>query len=85
MVIQIPVEELYITPKWMISQIDGVSIDYTDCTVHAIFRGQGESKIIASLKDYGITLDNRSWGYQVSFGKAGIYILIEKNHNIYNG
>jgi hypothetical protein len=61
MVIQIPVEELYITPKWMIS------------------------KIIASLKDYGITLDNRSWGYQVSFGKAGIYILIEKNHNIYNG
>jgi len=38
MVIQIPVEELYITPKWMISQIDGVSIDYADCTVHAIFR-----------------------------------------------
>jgi hypothetical protein len=85
MVIQIPVEELHITPKWMISEIVGVSIDYADSTVHAVFRGRDESKIIFSLKDYGITLDNRFWGYQASFGKAGIYILIEKNHNTYNG
>jgi len=85
MLIHIPASELHIIPKWMISEIVGVSIDYTNSTVNAVFRGRDESKIIFNLKDYGITLDNRYWGYQTSFGKAGIYILIEKTHNIYNG
>ena len=38
------------------------------------------------LKKYGIKLDNRFCGYEVSVGKAGVFIkLTNSNHTIYNG
>lgn len=82
MIIIIPVHELTITPEWSISRIIGVSIDYMDSTVHAVFQGQPHEEIIIRLKDYGITLDNRFWGYKTSFGEAGLYLELRKKDQI---
>jgi|688.fasta_scaffold382650_3 hypothetical protein len=78
MLVHIPVEELDINPSWAINKIIGVSIDYADSTVHAIFYGEAESAIIFRLKSYGMTLDNRCCGYHVSHGPAGIFIKLTK-------
>lgn len=81
MIFIISPEELDINPEWMLSRIIGISIDYEHSTVHATFSGQSEDQTILRLKDYGITLDNRFWGYESSFGKAGILIKFTKKIN----
>ena len=77
MIILIPPDELKIEPSWSIKMLTSVSIDYADSTVWAAFAGQKESLIVCRLKDYGITLDNRRWGYTSSCGEAGLMIKID--------
>lgn len=81
MILMVSPEELNLDPDWMISRIIGISVDYADSTVHALFSGQAEEKVILRLRDYGITLDNRFWGYESSFGKAGILIKFTKKRD----
>jgi hypothetical protein len=86
MLIHIPAEELVIVPYWRISSIRSVNVDYADNCLYAVFDGEKDEKCIFDLKKYGIKLDNRFCGYEVSVGKAGVFIkLTDNNHTIYKG
>ena len=62
--------------SWKIGFITQPSIDYADNAIWAIF--EGKDVIIFRFKDYGFINDNRRNTYDISAGKAGITIRIEK-------
>jgi len=62
--------------SWKMGFITQPSIDYADNAIWAIF--EGENVIIFRFKDYGFINDNRYNSYDVSAGKAGITIKIER-------
>jgi len=62
--------------SWKMSMITQPSIDYADNAIWAIF--EGKDVIIFRFKDYGFINDNRRNTYDISAGKAGITIKIDK-------
>ena len=62
--------------SWKMGFITQPSIDYADNAIWAIF--EGTNVIIFRFKDYGFINDNRYNSYDVSAGKAGITIKIER-------
>ena len=62
--------------SWKMGMITQPSIDYADNAIWAIF--EGKDVIIFRFKDYGFINDNRRNTYDISAGKAGITIRIEK-------
>ena len=62
--------------SWKMGFITQPSIDYADNAIWAIF--EGENVIIFRFKDYGFINDNRYNSYDISAGKAGITIKIER-------
>ena len=62
--------------SWKMGFITQPSIDYADNAIWAIF--EGKDVIIFRFKDYGFINDNRRNTYDISAGKAGIMIRIEK-------
>ena len=62
--------------SWKMGFITQPSIDYADNAIWAIF--EGTNVIIFRFKDYGFINDNRYNSYDVSAGKAGITIKIDK-------
>ncbi len=62
--------------SWKMGMITQPSIDYADNAIWAIF--EGNDVIIFRFKDYGFINDNRRNTYDISAGKAGITIRIEK-------
>ena len=62
--------------SWKMGFITHPSIDYADNAIWAIF--EGENVIIFRFKDYGFINDNRYNSYDISAGKAGITIKIER-------
>ena len=78
MIINILPEELEpeFRESWKMGWITQLSIDYADNAIWAIF--EGKQVIIFKFKDYGFINDNRRNTYDISAGKAGIMIRIEK-------
>ena len=68
--------ELEFINSWKMGMITQPSIDYADNAIWAIF--EGKDVIIFKFKDYGFINDNRRNTYDISAGKAGITIRIEK-------
>jgi hypothetical protein len=62
--------------SWKMGMITQPSIDYADNAIWAIF--EGKDIIIFRFKDYGFINDNRRNTYDISAGKAGITLRIEK-------
>jgi hypothetical protein len=62
--------------SWKMGFITQPSIDYSDNAIWAIF--EGKDVIIFRFKDYGFINDNRRNTYDISTGKAGITIKIDK-------
>ena len=62
--------------SWKMGMITQPSIDYADNAIWAIF--EGKDIIIFRFKDYGFINDNRRNTYDISAGKAGITIKIER-------
>ena len=62
--------------SWKMGFITQPSIDYADNAIWAIF--EGKDVIIFRFKDYGFINDNRRNTYDISAGKAGITIKIDK-------
>jgi len=62
--------------SWKMGMITQPSIDYADNAIWAIF--EGKDVIIFRFKDYGFINDNRRNTYDISAGKAGITIKIDK-------
>jgi hypothetical protein len=62
--------------SWKMGFITQPSIDYADNAIWAIF--EGKDVIIFKFKDYGFINDNRRNTYDISAGKAGITIKIDK-------
>ena len=62
--------------SWKMGFISQPSIDYADNAIHAVF--EGKIVIIFRFKNYGFITDNRFNTYDISAGKAGITIKIEK-------
>ena len=62
--------------SWKMGMITQPSIDYADNAIWAIF--EGNDVIIFRFKDYGFINDNRRNTYDISAGKAGITIKIDK-------
>jgi len=62
--------------SWKMGFITQPSIDYADNAIWAIF--EGNDIIIFRFKDYGFINDNRRNTYDISAGKAGITIKIDK-------
>jgi hypothetical protein len=62
--------------SWKMGMITQPSIDYADNAIWAIF--EGKDVIIFRFKDYGFINDNRRNTYDISAGKAGITIKIER-------
>ena len=62
--------------SWKMGFITQPSIDYADNSIYAIL--EGRQVIIFRFKDYGFINDNRYNSYDVSAGKAGITIKIER-------
>jgi hypothetical protein len=62
--------------SWKMGFITQPSIDYADNAIWAIF--EGKDAIIFRFKDYGFINDNRRNTYDISAGKAGITIKIDK-------
>ena len=62
--------------SWKVGFITQPSIDYADNAIWAIF--EGKNVIIFRFKDYGFINDNRRNTYDISAGKAGITIKIDK-------
>jgi hypothetical protein len=62
--------------SWKMGFITQPSIDYADNAIWAIF--EGTNVIIFRFKDYGFINDNRYNSYDISAGKAGITIKIER-------
>jgi hypothetical protein len=62
--------------SWKMGMITQPSIDYADNAIWAIF--EGKDIIIFRFKDYGFINDNRRNTYDISAGKAGITIKIDK-------
>ena len=62
--------------SWKMGMITQPSIDYADNAIWAIF--EGTNVIIFRFKDYGFINDNRRNTYDISAGKAGITIKIDK-------
>ena len=62
--------------SWKMGFITQPSIDYADNAIWAIF--EGTNVIIFRFKDYGFINDNRRNTYDISAGKAGITIKIDK-------
>jgi len=81
MLIHISINELEekFRKPWKLELITELSIDYATNCIHGWFEGKDE--IIFKFKDYGFINDNRSNSYSLSFGNAGITILIEKIKN----
>ena len=78
MIINILPEELEpeFRESWKMGWITQLSIDYADNAIWAIF--EGKQVIIFKFNDYGFINDNRRNTYDISAGKAGIMIRIEK-------
>jgi len=62
--------------SWKMGFITQPSIDYADNAIWAIF--EGKNVIIFRFKDYGFINDNRYNSYDISAGKAGITIKIQR-------
>ena len=62
--------------SWKMGWITQPSIDYADNAIWAVF--EGKDIIIFRFKDYGFINDNRRNTYDISTGKAGITIKIDK-------
>jgi hypothetical protein len=62
--------------SWKMGMITQPSIDYADNAIWAIF--EGKDVIIFRFKYYGFINDNRRNTYDISAGKAGITIKIDK-------
>jgi hypothetical protein len=60
--------------SWKLGYITQPSIDYADNALYAIF----ENKLVTIFRfnKFGIYLDNRFNGYQISYGLAGITIIL---------
>jgi len=62
--------------SWKMGFITQPSIDYADNAIWAIF--EGKQVIIFRFKKYGFINDNRENTYDISAGKAGIMIRIQR-------
>ena len=62
--------------SWKMGFITQPSIDYADNAIWAIF--EGNNVIIFRFREYGFINDNRYNSYDISAGKAGITIKIER-------
>ena len=60
---------------WKQNLIKNLHIDYATNAIHGWF--EGNDVIIFKFKDYGWIMDNRTSGYKISNGGAGILICIE--------
>ena len=63
----------------MFERMYNLGIDYADNAIYGYYEDQ--EYIIFKFSDYGFINDNRSNSYSLSFGNAGITILIEKIKN----
>lgn len=63
--------------SWRMGFISHPSIDYADNAIYAVF--EGKIVIIFRFKKYGFINDNRENTYDISAGKAGITIKINRN------
>ena len=68
-------EEEFRTP-WKSGLIKSPAIDYATNAIHGWF--EGKDSVIFRFKDYGFINDNRRNTYDISAGKAGITIKIDK-------
>ena len=77
MFIQILPDELIEEFKvpWKQQLIKNLHIDYATNAIHGWF--EQKEVIIFRFKDYGWIMDNRTSGYKISNGGAGILICIE--------
>ena len=62
--------------SWKMGFITQPSIDYADNAIWAVF--EGKLVVIFRFKKYGFINDNRENTYDISAGKAGIMIRIER-------
>jgi hypothetical protein len=62
--------------SWKMGHIIHPSIDYADNAIWAVF--EGKLVVIFRFKKYGFINDNRENTYDISAGKAGIMIRIER-------
>ena len=88
MIITIPYEELappYNDPA-KLDMIWQVGFDYATSTIDAVDKtitdeyGNNETVSIFHFKNYGIKLDNRRNTYELSYGPAGILIVIKTTY-----
>jgi hypothetical protein len=61
---------------WKAGLIKNMSIDYATNAIHGWY--EDRDVIVFKFTGYGFINDNRHCTYSLSYGKAGITILIEK-------